>query len=119
MLFTPDSTLKFQELLSNMNWIDVYDKFDVDFAYESYHKHVLLCLDLTFPLSPTKNSHTKFKQPWFSHELLISSKTKSTLYRKYINGKIDKEQYAKHRNKYNAAIRSAKQPVSCASFLKQ
>ena len=30
--FTPDNTLKFSELLSNMNWNDVYDKVDVDFA---------------------------------------------------------------------------------------
>ena len=101
--------MKFREVLSNVNWNDVYNKIDVDFAYENYQKYVLLCFYLSFPLSLTKHLHTKFEQPWFSHGLLISSKTKSTLYCKYIKGNRDKEQYVKYLTMYNAAICSMKQ----------
>ena len=53
-----------------LNVNNVYDKIDVDFAYESFQKHVLLCFDLAFPLSAIKHPHIKYKQPWFSSGVL-------------------------------------------------
>jgi hypothetical protein len=101
----------FKEELSRIDWSDVYNKRNVDVAYEEFWNRYKNCHDASFPLKRVrfnKNIHTK--NPFMTFGLLTSRNTKNKLHKLAVSEPIEEtvQRYKRIKAVYFHVLRGAK-----------
>ena len=77
---------RFEEMVDDILWDDVYTHNDVEQAYQSFFKSFNSVFNRCFPpVSKKANKVSAFSKPWFTQDLHKSLKAKNRLYKKYIS----------------------------------
>ena len=101
----------FQRALLAYSWNDILALENVDLAYDNFFEIFKCFFELCFPLIKVRvNKNIHPKQPFMSHGLLVSRKTKLGLAKvaKFNPSEDNKKKYTSYRNMYNKLIGSAK-----------
>jgi hypothetical protein len=101
----------FKEELSIIDWSEVYNKRNVDVAYEEFWNRYKNCHDACFPLKRVrfnKNIHTK--NPFMTFGLLTSRNTKNRLHKLAVSEPIEEnvQRYKRFKAVYFRVLRGAK-----------
>ena len=98
-----------QRDLAAEKWNEVYDKENVDTAYDNFLKIFLLLYEKNCPILEYKKN-SKALKPWMTNGLLNACRKKNKLYRDFIKYRtIDKEtKYKAYKNKLMVIIRRCK-----------
>lgn len=110
-IMTKSNTSKFENMLANMSWDDIYETNNADLAYKKFMNIVNTSFNHCFPLgSSFKKNSQDLNKPWFTDDLLKLLKKKNKLYKKYALNPtpLTHGAYKSCRNKYIHSIRSAK-----------
>ena len=88
-------------------WTDVYNKDEVNAAYNCLNNKLQYYYDKNIPIGKVKNKRNKPKSPWITKGLLKSIKTRNRLYKIHIRNpnEINLNTYKKYRNKLTKLIR--------------
>ena len=88
-------------------WTDVYNKDEVNAAYNCLNNKLQYYYDKNIPIGKVKNKRNKPKSPWITKGLLKSIKTRNRLYKIHIRNPNDTNlnTYKKYRNKLTKLIR--------------
>ena len=97
--------LTFSLLLSNIN-VDIIQG-NLNLSYNNYVTKIFDCYDTAFPI---KKSSVKDKNPapWMTPQLRQCISKKSKLYRLYLKGRINRNEYVSFKNQLTAVIRRVK-----------
>ena len=93
-LYSPKNIKKFSELISNVNWDNLYQCSNVDKAYGFFHKKITDCHDKCFPKVRLSRKRAKDKL-WVTQGIKRSSNYKNKLFKKWICSRSveDKKKY--------------------------
>jgi len=91
---TLDFIKKFNELIGNVNWDNLYQCSSVDKAYGFFHKKITDCHDKCFPKVRLSRKRAKDKL-WVTRGIKRSSNYKNKLFKKWICSRSadDKKKY--------------------------
>ena len=70
---------RFENLLSDVNWSEIYENTNAQEAFTKFHNKIKCIYDEAFPKSKTKLKYSN-RKPWLSDELKESIKWKNKLY---------------------------------------
>ena len=94
------------------DWNDIYNKTDVQDAYDHFYKKLLHMFNKNMPLLKPSRKINKDgnKVPWITKGILKSGKTKNMLYKKFIKNPNERNEstYKIYRNKFNKVKNLAK-----------
>ena len=94
------------------DWNDIYNKTDVQDAYDHFYKKLLHVFNKNMPLLKPRRKINKDgnKVPWITKGTLKSRKTKNMLYKKFIKNPNERNEstYKIYRNKFNEVKNLAK-----------
>ena len=95
----------FQLLLSNVNIQVFYGNFNL--TYGNYVTRIMDYYNNAFPIKMSLQK-TNHPAPWLSPQLKQCIKKKSKLYKQYLKGRIEKNEYITYKNRLTAVIRRVK-----------
>ena len=110
-IFTEKNTANFKSRISSVSWHDVCACQDANSAYNCFTETFFDLFKQCFPYKTIKKGKIKDKK-WLSKGLLISTKHKNRLFRRYCekpDNEICKLTYIRYRNKLTNIIRKAEQ----------
>ena len=97
--------LTFSLLLSNIN-LD-FSQGNLNHTFNNYLAKILDCYDTAFPIK-SSTMKTKNPAPWMTPRLKQCIRKKSKLYKLYLKGRIEKNEYISFRNRLTVVIRRVK-----------
>ena len=83
-IINADSIQEFRDILSEMNWGNLYSISNPNDAYEYFLKVFSGIYDLAFPLKTISVKRKNQQNTWMTKGLLKSSKRKQKLYEKFV-----------------------------------
>ena len=110
-IFNTKNTERFQKLIDNISWDDVYEQSSVHLAYQSFINYFNSAFNRCFPLvKPRKKAGEGLWKPWFTAGLKRSSILKNKLYRKFLINPtpLNSATYRKYKNKFTHLLRMSK-----------
>lgn len=113
-----ESLQHFRELVTEMNWQDVFEQDDLNRAYNVFHYKLHLCYDAAFPLVTSSVRNKKIRKPWISAALYKDIKKKDRMYHTFIKHRDSSvlAEYKKIRNNLNARLKKAKKDYHIQKF---
>ena len=99
---------KFLNLLNQIDWVFLNTSDDVDNVFESYLEVIEECFNKAFPVLTKRIGYKRYCSPWLSSGLLVSIRNKHNLFKRFKQGLVDYQCYARYRNKLNGLIKIAK-----------
>ena len=109
--FTDENLCLFENALSNFSWDSVINLSETNEALQSFLEIWNTLFEQCFPLKRVMVNRSRYRMnDFYTHGLLISRKTKLSLYSKFIRErtKISELEFKKYRNCYNRVIKLAK-----------
>lgn len=95
--------------LQTINWIDVYSATDANKAYEKFLSKLTQIMNRLFPIKTLKIKNTP--KNWLTQGIRNSCKTKRTLYKDKLNGKVSAEYYKTYCKILRSVITEAKKKL--------
>ena len=83
-IINADSIQEFRDILSEVDWENLYSITNPNDAYEYFLKVFSGIYDLAFPLKTFSVKKKTLQNPWVTKGLLKSSKRKQKLYEKFV-----------------------------------
>lgn len=101
---------KFQCLIRNINWHNIYSIDDVNRAYSEFIKKFLNAYNDAFPLIRRRVNRKKFRKPWITKHLHEKICTKNKMYHSFIQNRDPNilKEYKKYRNQLSKELKTAK-----------
>jgi len=93
--------------LRDLDWVGLYEKTDVDEAYELFHGILKKILERNFPLKLVKTSN--INNSWITQEIIARGEEIKDLWDQSKIGLITKEEYNGHKRDLREMIKKAKQ----------
>ena len=109
--FKTANRTKFDAMLHNKDWTELYSLGDPNDAYNAFSKSFIEIYNNCFPLEkPSRRVSTSLRKPWISTALLKSINTKNKLYRRFLKKPTPKHnnKYKTYKNRLNHLLRIAK-----------
>jgi hypothetical protein len=109
--FNPTSIGNFKDALGAMGWNTVFEKNEVDSAFECFWKDFSQLYELHFPVTKFKfNKNVHKINSYMTSGLLISRKTKLELCKKASKDRTEEsfQKYRAYRNLFNTLMRASK-----------
>ena len=102
----------------NYDWSSILQSNNVDEAFAIFVDILINALNHFCPLRSRKS--VRFKRPWFTSGLLISSKRKNNLYLKYLKNRnlVNKQSYIKYKNLFTKLCRASENKYINDQFIK-
>ena len=95
--------------LFNTKWPDVNSFNNVNDAYNNFLKTIRSKIHFHLPYITNHKLKHKFSQPWMTPGILKSCHTKNKLFKKYMKGHIQKNEYTAFKNLLTKIIRRRKE----------
>ena len=98
-IINADSIQEFRDILSEVDWGNLYSMSNPNDAYEYFLKVFSGIYDLAFRLKTFSVKRKALQNPWMSKGLLKSSKRKQKLYEKFVKKEVhEMKTFIKHIN---------------------
>ena len=126
-IFNEVNIYKFQELLNEVSWDEVYEQDDLDLAFTRFLEILQIKYNKAFPIV-TRNKPKSKINSWLDTELCLLQKEKRTAYLQFLcnNNPESQSAYHKIRNHYETVIKTKKSQqyfqkllASCQNDLKR
>ena len=98
-IINADSIQEFRDILSEVDWGNLYSISNPNDAYEYFLKVSSAIYNLAFPLKTFSVKRKTLQNPWMTKDLLKSSKRKQKLYEKFMKKEVhEMKTFIKHIN---------------------
>ena len=104
-----ESIQKLIDELDKEKWNEVYSQTNVNLSYEYFLRKFELLLEKYCPMSVTSSKNQNNMKPWLTKALINACKKKNTMYRKFVESKLqaDEVKYKVYKNKLTKILKAA------------